>query len=195
MADASRPDITVLLQQLRASPQSADAAREELIAAVYQELHQIASRLMRSERSDHTLQPTALVHEAYLRLVDQTRIEWQDRSHFFAIAARLMRRILVDRARGHACDKRGAGWDRITHERGIPIALLHRFEIGWPTLRAITGALSRPLCPLPPRQPAPRAMPQPTLRRAERRHIVGAGATHRGDPWLPMPTTSSVSPG
>ncbi len=82
-------------------------AKEQLLPFVYEELKRQARFLMSAERSDHTLQPTALVHETFLRLSEQTRIEWRDRSHFYGIASRLMRRILVDHARRHATAKRG----------------------------------------------------------------------------------------
>jgi RNA polymerase sigma-70 factor (ECF subfamily) len=85
------------------------AALEELLPLVYAELRRIAARQLRSERAGHTLQPTALVHEAYLRLVDQRRVDWKDRAHFFGASARVMRRILVDHARRHNAGKRGDG--------------------------------------------------------------------------------------
>src|SRR5262245_16213763 len=85
-------------------------AESQLIAVVYADLRRVAGRRLRAERSDHSLGPTALVHEAYLRLVDLRRIHWQNRAQFFAIAARLMRRILVDHARAHGAAKRGAGY-------------------------------------------------------------------------------------
>jgi len=88
-------------------------AREALMPLVYKELRRLAASYLRRERSDHTLQPTALVHEAYLRLVEQKNIHWQDKSHFFAITAQLMRRILVDHARGHLAEKRGSGSAKI----------------------------------------------------------------------------------
>jgi RNA polymerase sigma-70 factor, ECF subfamily len=84
-------------------------ALEELMPLVYDELHQLARSYLRRERADHTLQPTALVHEAYLRLIDQSRANWQSRSQFFGIAAQMMRRILVDHARLHQAAKRGDG--------------------------------------------------------------------------------------
>jgi len=90
------------------------AQPDELALLVYDELRQLAHRYMRSERPDHTLQATALVHEAYLRLADQTNPHWHDRTHFFAVAARMMRHILVDYARGRQRVKRGAGAVRIT---------------------------------------------------------------------------------
>ena len=85
------------------------AAREKLVPIVYDELHRLAHHYMRTERAGHTLQTTALVNEAYLRLVDVDRMQWRDRAHFFAMAATMMRRILVDHARAHARDKRGGG--------------------------------------------------------------------------------------
>lgn len=85
-----------------------DAAREALIPLVYEELRRIARRSLSSQSADHTLQPTALVHEAYLRLARNQPVEWQNRAHFFALSARMMRQILVDHARKHAAAKRGS---------------------------------------------------------------------------------------
>ncbi len=82
-------------------------ALDALMPAVYGELRRLAARYLSRERSDHTLQPTALVNEAYLRLIDQHSVRWQNRAHFYGIAAQLMRRILVDHARGQAAAKRG----------------------------------------------------------------------------------------
>lgn len=84
-------------------------AGDELLSAVYAELHKQAARAMRRESSDHTLQATALVHEAYLRLVDQRRVEWRNRAQFYGVAAQVMRRILVDHARARDAEKRGGG--------------------------------------------------------------------------------------
>ena len=83
------------------------AALDDVIHAVYQELRRMADRYLRLERTGHTLQPTALVHEAYLRLIDQTQVNWQNRAHFFGVAGQMMRRILVDHARTKQRDKRG----------------------------------------------------------------------------------------
>ena len=82
-------------------------ALDQLLPYVYDELHRQASRYLRRERSDHTLQTTALIHEAYLKLIDQREVEWQNRAHFFAVAAQAMRRILVDYARTRKREKRG----------------------------------------------------------------------------------------
>jgi RNA polymerase sigma factor (TIGR02999 family) len=88
-------------------------ATEKLFVDVYAELRAIAAGYLRRERKDHTLRPTALVHEAYLKLVDQTRVGWRSQAHFLAIAAQAMRRILVDHARKHAATKRGGHRRRI----------------------------------------------------------------------------------
>jgi RNA polymerase sigma factor (TIGR02999 family) len=89
-------------------------ALERLLPLVHHELRRIARRHMAGERAGHSLQPTALVNEAYLRLVDLKRIHWQSRAHFFAMAARIMRRVLVDLARGKGYQKRGGGAERVT---------------------------------------------------------------------------------
>jgi RNA polymerase sigma-70 factor (ECF subfamily) len=94
---------------LRAWSQGDESAREQLIPLLYGELHRLARRYMRQERADHTLQPTALVNEAYLRLIDINRIEWRNRTHFLALAAQTMRRILVESARNRHRQKRGGG--------------------------------------------------------------------------------------
>jgi RNA polymerase sigma-70 factor, ECF subfamily len=110
-SDASQPDVTELLQQWSLGDRSAG---DGLMAAVYDELHRQASRAMGRESPEHTLQATALVSEAYLRLVDQRRVQWRNRAHFFGVAAQLMRRILVDHARGRLAEKRGGGLQQIT---------------------------------------------------------------------------------
>lgn len=102
--DSPEKDVTVLLLELARGDQG---AADKLMPLVYNELKRLARSYMRRERPDHTLQATALVHEAYLKLVRQQAVEWQNRSHFFGIAAQLMRRILIDHARGHLREKRG----------------------------------------------------------------------------------------
>jgi len=94
-------------------------ALARLVPIVHQELHRIARRCMAGERGDHSLQATALVNEAYLRLVDTKHIAWQDRAHFFALSARLMRRILVDHARARRAEKRGGQADRVTLDEAL----------------------------------------------------------------------------
>ncbi len=100
----SDQDITQLIAQVRRGD---EAASEDLFRRVYRELRHLAAYYMRSERRDHTLQPTALVHEAYLRLIDQRDLPGESRAHFFGVAASVMRRILIDHARAHRADKRG----------------------------------------------------------------------------------------
>jgi RNA polymerase sigma factor (TIGR02999 family) len=95
---------------------------EELMPLVYDELRRLAAHHLRRERPDHTLQPTALVHEAYLRLVDQTQVRWQSRAHFFGIAARLMRQILVNHALAHRAAKRGGTALRLTLEEAAGLS-------------------------------------------------------------------------
>ena len=104
MNDRSTAEITQILQEWNNGNED---AKERLIPFVYDELKRQARFMMSKERPDHTLQPTALVHEAFLRLSEQTGIDWKDRSHFYGIASRLMRQILVDHARLHATAKRG----------------------------------------------------------------------------------------
>lgn len=99
-------DVTALLL---AWNQGDEAARNRLIEVVYRELRRVARNHLRRERGDHSLTPTALVHETYVKLVDLQRIQWQNRAHFFAMSARLMRRILVDHARARTAAKRGGG--------------------------------------------------------------------------------------
>jgi RNA polymerase sigma factor (TIGR02999 family) len=119
-------EVTRLLAQVR----SGDAeAPERLIALVYAELRKLAARHMRRERPGHTLQATALVHEAYLRLVGQREVEWQNRAHFFAIAAQVMRRILLDYARQRRALKRGGMDKRITLDDALSISDDHLDQI------------------------------------------------------------------
>lgn len=107
-------------------------AAEKLMPVVYQELRRLAQHYLRGERADHTLQATALVHEAYLRLVDQNRVNWQNRAHFCAVAAQLMRRVLLQHARAHKAAKRGGGMQKLyldetrelAHERAPDLVAL-----------------------------------------------------------------------
>jgi RNA polymerase sigma factor (TIGR02999 family) len=111
--------ITDLLTDLEEDQSGRKPSPQELLDLVYDELHDLARRYMSRERPNHTLQPTALVHEAYLKLVDQTRVSWQGRTHFLAVGANLMRRILIDHARGHRRAKRGGDWLRVTFLDGL----------------------------------------------------------------------------
>jgi RNA polymerase sigma factor (TIGR02999 family) len=106
-------DITVLLRELADGNRSVVDA---LIPLIYNELRRIAERQMAHERPDHTLNATALVHEAYLKLVDQREVDWQNRAHFFAIAARAMRRILINHAQHRLTEKRGGGAGFVTFD-------------------------------------------------------------------------------
>lgn len=112
-------DTTGLLQAWRAGEA---AAAEQLLPRVYGELRRVAARQLRAERPDHTLDPSDLVHEAYLRLFGGADIPWQDRVHFFAVAANMMRRLLVDHARKRQRHKRGAGTVHVALERAAEVA-------------------------------------------------------------------------
>jgi RNA polymerase sigma factor (TIGR02999 family) len=114
-ADSARQSITDLLLQVR---QGAPDAMDRLVPLVYGQLRRMAHRQLQGERPSHTLGTTGLVHEAYLKLVDQTRIEWRDRGHFFALAARVMRQILVDYARRYRAQRRGGGMHRVAFTEG-----------------------------------------------------------------------------
>ena len=116
MADRISGGPRSLTQALRQAWRGNATAEEELLRRTYRELRRIAAAYMRQERTGHTLQPTALVHEAYLRLADQERVEWRDRSHFFGLAAQMMRRVLVDSARERLAEKRGGGQPKLVLE-------------------------------------------------------------------------------
>ena len=106
---SAKGEVSELLVRFRRGDREAEA---QLIPLVYSELRRLASRYLNRERGDHTLQPTALVHEAFLRLASENQPHWQDRAHFFGVAARLMRQILVDHARRHQSLKRGGNCQR-----------------------------------------------------------------------------------
>jgi len=120
MMDPQPQEVTQLLLDWSQGDQ---AALDKLIPLVYQELRMLAQRHMRRENPGHTLQTTALVHEAYVRLIDQKNVRWQNRAHFFAVAARLMRRILLDRARGRICSKRGGGARQMSLDEAADFSL------------------------------------------------------------------------
>lgn len=113
------PDVTALLLSWSGGERS---AADRLIPVVYEELRRQAARAMRREGHEHTLQTTALVHEAYLRLVDQQRVQWRNRAHFFGIAAEVMRRVLVDHARARHAAKRGGGAQRVTFDDALGVS-------------------------------------------------------------------------
>lgn len=115
MDTSTQSEITMLLIDLSDGNRE---ALDKLIPLVYRELRQMAARYLRREAASHTLQTTALVHEAYLKLVDQKKMRWQNRSHFFAIAAQAMRRILIDHARNRLSAKRGGSEQKIALDEG-----------------------------------------------------------------------------
>lgn len=114
---APSANVTLLL---RAAASGDRRDLDALMGAIYDDLRRLAVAHMRAERDDHTLQPTALVHEAYLKLVDQRTTDWKDRAHFFAVASRIIRRLLVDHARERLALKRGGGGERIPLEAAEP---------------------------------------------------------------------------
>lgn len=116
---ATPHDTTVLLEAVAGGDA---AAANRLLPLVYEELRGLAERQLRHEPPSASVQPTALVHDAYLRLVDQSRVNWQGRTHFFAMAATMMRRILVDQARARHRDKRGGGWGRIDLDDAVALS-------------------------------------------------------------------------
>ncbi len=140
---AASAEVTVLLAQLADGDQQ---AASRLVPLVYSELRQMAARYMRRERVDHTLQTTALVHEAYLKLVEQTSASWENRAHFFGVAAQVMRHILIDHARGHLREKRGGGQPVLQLDEGLVFSPKQSSE-----LLEVDSALHR-LTELDPRQ-------------------------------------------
>ena len=143
MAASSPNQITHLLL---AWSEGEEAAREKLVPLVYEELHRLAQRYMRRERPGHTLQTSALVNEAYLRLVGAKEVRWQNRAHFFAVSARLMRRILVDFARAKHDLKRGGGAVQVSLVEALAVSAEPSAD-----LLALDEALGR-LAALHPRQ-------------------------------------------
>jgi RNA polymerase sigma-70 factor, ECF subfamily len=118
MADV-REDVTKVLEEIRNGD---ERAADRLLPLVYDEFRALARHYLAQERGNHTLQPTALVHEAYMKLVDQSRVDWQGRSHFFAVAAQAMRRILVDHARSRQREKRGGGRARVVLDEAVALS-------------------------------------------------------------------------
>ena len=135
MKPRSPGDVTTLLLAWHRGDQDALAA---LTPLVYDELHRLAGTYMARERAGHPLQPTALVNEAYLRLTDSSRVRWQNRAHFLAVAAQLMRRVLVDFARDRRSQKRGHDWRQVTLDEGLLLGDAPNID-----LIALDEALSR----------------------------------------------------
>ena len=119
-AQPDEPGVDDISKLLRAWSDGDQSALERLTPVVYDELHRLAQRYMKRERPGHSLQTTALVNEAYMRLVDYERMQWQNRAHFFAVSAQLMRRILVERARRHNL-KRGGGVQHVSLEEAAVV--------------------------------------------------------------------------
>jgi RNA polymerase sigma factor (TIGR02999 family) len=117
------PNQENITQMLIALSSGNESTVNDLLPLVYDELKKMAANYLRRERADHTLQPTALVHEAYLKLIDQTRVNWQNRAHFFGVSAQLMRRILVDHAREHKAEKRFGGLEKLQLDENIDKAI------------------------------------------------------------------------
>lgn len=120
MADA--PAVTQLLRDASAGDRDAE---EQLLSALYQQLHTRASSMMRRENSNHTLQPTALVNEAYMRMIGANSTEWQNRTHFLAVSSMAMRRVLVDHARARQRGKRGGGVQTVSIDVGLQLTVEH----------------------------------------------------------------------
>jgi RNA polymerase sigma factor (TIGR02999 family) len=141
MADSTRPNqdssrpITILLSQLRKGDKEAEA---QLIPLVYNELHRLARHYMRGEREGHTLQTSALVNEAYMRLMGEHGVDWKNRAHFFGVSAQIMRRILVDHARTRDAQKRGGSVQKISLEN----AFVYSDEQSWQVV-AVHEALNK----------------------------------------------------
>jgi RNA polymerase sigma-70 factor, ECF subfamily len=116
MSERPPDDITQMLIELTDGNHE---VVDQILPRIYDELRRLAGSYLRRERSDHTLQPTALVHEAYMKLIDQRNVRWQNRAHFFGIAAQVMRRILMDHARKHLAEKRGGEAEKLPLEDEI----------------------------------------------------------------------------
>lgn len=124
MSEGNRTDITQLLREIETG---GEGPSEHLLEAVYDDLRRLAANYMRGERPDHTLQATALVHEAYMRLVDWQNVSWQNRAHFFSVAAQVMRRVLIDHARLKQTGKRSG--QRIVINEAISFPDHRQFDI------------------------------------------------------------------
>src|ERR1700733_2150087 len=124
MNQARKNETSLLSEVTKGDQQSAS----KLIPLVYDELRRLAGRYMRRERTEHTLQATALVHEAYLKLVQHPSVDWQNRAHFFGLAAQVMRHILVDHAPGHQREKRGGGHEAVPLDKALVFSAEQRMN-------------------------------------------------------------------
>lgn len=138
MPDSEPQNVPRLLRELS---QGNEKALEDLIPLVYDELRRLARHYLRGERPDHTIQATALVHEAYLRLAGQGPTVWQDRAHFIGVAANLMRNILVDHARAHRAGKRGGGGQRVVLDDAV--SFFHQRDVDLVALDDALASLAR----------------------------------------------------
>ena len=168
----SGENITQLLDDYRSGDR---AALERLLPQVYDQLHRIAAKYMARENQRHTLQPTALVHEAFLRLVDGAEVNWQNRAHFFAVAANLMRRILVDHAKAKRAKKRGGGGIHVSFDEKLHVAGEDANE---PDVLALDAALKK-LAKVDERQ----------ARVVELRYFAGLGIEEVADALQASPAT------
>ncbi len=149
MSANPRAQVTATLCEVGSGGADAAPSASRILPVVYDELRRLAASYLKRERPGHTLQATALVHEAFLRLVDQDRVQWQGQTHFFAVAAQAMRRVLVDHARSRGRKKRGGAWLRVT--LGDALAANRGEEIALDDVLALDQALTR-LAALDPRE-------------------------------------------
>lgn len=140
LAEMSQPESQSITQMLHKWSNGNREALEELLPLVYDELHRQAARYLRRERKDHTLQTTALINEAYLKLIDQKNVQWESRTHFFAIAAQAMRRILVDYARTRHREKRGGTAENLPIDEALQVKAKEEESVD---LIALDEALTR----------------------------------------------------
>jgi RNA polymerase sigma-70 factor (ECF subfamily) len=126
LVDQRQPEITRILRAWSGGDRE---AVDTLMPLVYDELHKVAAQYLRKQRPDHTLQPTALVNEAYLKLIDISSVSWQDRAHFFAVASQTMRHVLVDHARGRNRDKRGGGAQKLSLDEAISFSQSNEVDL------------------------------------------------------------------
>jgi RNA polymerase sigma factor (TIGR02999 family) len=141
MSEDLKSRVTAMVASLSEEDTGGGASVEELMPLLYDELRRLARGFMARERRNHTLQPTALVHEAYLRMVDQSRVDWRGRTHFRAVGAKVMRRILIDHARQHSSAKRGGGRQRVT--LGESLLRSTDADLDLPDLLNLNAALDR----------------------------------------------------
>lgn len=136
--EGMQADLTKTLNEIPATAR--EKVLEKFVPLVYDDLRALAAKYLASEYAGHTLQPTALVHEAYLKLIDQSRVQWQGRTHFLAIGAAAMRRILIDHGRTKKREKRGGGWQRVVLDEAC--AVTDSAEVDLESLQSALEALT-----------------------------------------------------